>query len=338
MSRLIRRRHSKRFAGVIVAPALTLLASCAGNFGTTPQEVPAAAARPHPAWYRAAPALIKQGSYVAEYFTNAILGYAGNNKSNLPPICSIAATFVVDVATDPFGDLIDPDGGSKTVSVFHGPAMCGAKLGSFSDSAGQPSDAATHNARTGTIYVANIQAAGKPCGNVSVCTLAHGCGRVLSSSAIGGQLFAVAEDSNGNVYASGYPNPSVSGPGSGASLVYWKNGTGKAAVVSAYRNSTPGGLDVDARGNLIAFDTFGRAVWVYTGCPAHCAAHGPFALKGESVFGKVNAKNTMLQVADFEYGQVDVYQYNGTSGVRYLYSYNDGITPSGDVEGIALSP
>ena len=46
----------------------------------------------------------------------------------------------------------------------------------------------------------------------------------------------------------------------------------------------------------------------------------------------------MFEAADFEYGQVDVYRYAGTSGITYLYSFNDGMTPSGDVEGIAIDP
>ena len=267
-----------------------------------------------------------------------MLGYASNAQKNLPPVCSIPGTYVVDVATDPSGNLVDPDGGSRTVNVFRGPAMCGTKLGSFPDRDGQPSDAATLNAVTGTIYVANLQAAGRAYGSVSICTLSAGCSAVLSNAAIGGQLFAVAEDRSGNVYASGYPTPSVSGPGSGAALVLWNGGKGQGASVAAYRNTTPGGLDIDRNGNLLALDTFARSLWVYAGCPAKCVAHGPFALKGESVFGKVNGDGDMFQAADFEYGQVDVYRYSGTHGVRYLYSYNDGMTPSGDVEGVAIDP
>lgn len=324
-------------AGAAIAAAALMLSGCGGSYaGSAP--IPATQAAAHPGWYRAAPAIAKKGVYIAEYYTNAILGYEWATKLNRPPICSITASFAVDVATDATGNLIDPDGGSRTVTVFKGPAMCGTALGSFKDSDGQPSDAATWNAASDAIYVANLQATGKPYGNVSVCTLAQGCNAILSSSAIGGQLFAVAEDRHGNVYASGYPNPSVSGPGSGAALVYWKRGKGNAIVLSAYKNSTPGGLSLDTQGNLVALDTFGHGVYVYTGCPKSCVARGPFQLKGESVYGKVDARGNELQVADAEYGQIDVYRYRGTHGIAYLYSYNDGLSPSGDVEGIALDP
>ena len=291
-----------------------------------------------PPWYRQAPALLKNGVYVAAYFANEILAYDYfTQKDNRPPVCEIPGKYVVNVATDKVGRLIDPDGGSRSVTVFGGPAVCGAQLGKFADSYGQPSDAATHDAASDTIYVANLQATNQQYGNVSVCTLAHGCTRVLGNPAIAGQLFAVAEDRAGNVYASGYAQAS----GSGASLVLWKGGTGKGAVMHAYRNVWPGGLDFDTNGNLLAVDTFANktgALWVYSGCPAACTAHGPFALKGESVYGKVNAAGTIFEAADFEYGQVDVYRYNGTRGITYLYSFNDGLDSGADVEGIAIDP
>ncbi len=323
----------RRFA---LAVAAALLAACSG-----PSEVsltPARGDAARPAWYREAPATVKKGVYVAEYYTNAILGYDWNTRANLPPICSLPATYVVDVATDTTGNLIDPDGGSRTVTVFRGPAMCGGKLGSFADGAGQPADAATRDAATSTIYVANLQATGEPYGNVSVCTLKSGCGAVLASPAIGGQLFAVARDARGNVYASGYANPSDTGYAGGSALVVWKHGTGKPETIAAYRNRTPGGLEFDKHGNLLALDTFARSLWIYTGCPKRCSAHGPFALKGRSVYGKLDAKNNAFEAADFEYGQVDVYSYAGTSGVTYRYSFNNGMSPSGDVEGIAIDP
>ena len=345
--------RTRRFiAHAVTVAVLFAPAACTGSLDRTPLPptgAPLARAatvtpvrppripRARPAWFRAAPDSLRKGVYVAEYFTNDILGYAWATRENRPPICSIPATYVVNVATDPLGNLIDPDGGARTVSVFRGPSMCGPEIGSFADHDGQPSDAATTNAATGTIYVGNLQAAGQPFGNVSVCTLAGGCSRKLGNKAIGGQLFAVAEDQHGNVYASGYANAS----GSGASLVVWKGGQGSGARLKAYRNGSPGGLDVDKQGRLLALDTFAGgngALYVYTGCPSHCTAHGPFALKGESVFGKVNAGGTLFEAADFEYGQIDVYSYAGIKGITYLYSFSDGLTPSGDVEGIALNP
>ncbi len=322
-------------AGCSIAPnvpAATAIAARSPVSSSTPRTAGFA----RPSWYRPAPAAVKKGVYVAEYYTNTVLGYDWQTRRDGPPICSIPAAYVVNVATDPGGDLIDPDGGSRTVTVYKGRGMCGPSLGSFADADGQPSDAVTTNAAHATIFVANLLAAGRNNGNVSVCALATGCTGVLTNAAIGGELFSVAEDANGNVYASGYTRPS-----SGAALVYWKGGAGAGSAIGAYRNTSPGGLEVDRHGNLLALDTFAGgtgALWVYTGCPSGCTGHGPFALRGESVFGKVDAKEDVFEAADFEYGQINVYRYAGTRGITYLYSYGDGLSPSGDVEGIALDP
>lgn len=281
---------------------------------------------------------LRKGAYVAEYYTNSVLGYAWSTlPQDRPPVCALSGTYVVNVATDTGGNVVVPDGGSRTVSVYRGPKLCGPLLGRFADNDGQPSDAATTDAAHARIYVANIQAKNQPYGDVSVCTLAAGCNAVLQNSAIGGQLFAVAEDTAGNVYASGYTQAS----GSGASLVLWKGAAGSGNRLRAYRNGSPGGLTFDTHGRLLALDTFAAgsgALWVYSGCPSHCKAHGPFSLHGESVFGKLDASETYFAAADFEYGQVDVYRYRGTNGIAYLYSFADGLVPSADVEGIALNP
>ncbi len=289
-----------------------------------------------PAWYRAAPFDIKNVVYVAAYYNHTpIEGYDyWKTRQNLPPVCQISGSYVVNVAADASGDLIDPDGGSRTVKVFRGPGACGPKLGAFPDKDGQPSDAASRNAKTGTIYVGNIQATKEHYGTVSICSLASGCTAVLSNPAIGGQLFGVAEDKGGSVYASGRANAS----GTGAALVYWKNGTGPGVRIAAYHNSSPGGLEIDGNGNILAFDTSAGALWIYSGCPSKCSAHGPFALKGQSVYGRVNAPDSTLEVADFEYGQVDVYKYAGLGGITYLYSYSSGLDSGADVEGIAIVP
>ncbi len=41
--------------------------------------------------------------------------------------------------------------------------------------------------------------------------------------------------------------------------------------------------------------------------------------------------------ADFEFGQVDVYKYGPTS-LTYEYSFNNGLSASDDVEGVAVNP
>lgn len=331
---------------------LAAMAACSGGpaaqpigtertVATSPVPPPAfrfgAMLRPRPAWYRQAPAAIRRGVYIAEYYDDIIRGYDWQTRKNLPPICDLPGSYVINVATDSHGNLIDPDGGTRSVIVYKGPQMCGKPIGGFADADGQPSDAATSDAASGTIYVGNILATGQPYGDVSICTLAAGCTGKLADPAIGGPLFAVALDANANVYASGY----ATAPSGGAALVVWKNGKTRGKVIGGYRNAFPGGLDVDKNGNILAVDTFAGgegALWVYSGCPDACVASGPFPLKGESVFGRVDSKGNVYEAADFEYGQVDVYAYHGTSGITYAYSYNDGMIGGDLVEGIALDP
>lgn len=317
--------------------AATVTSGCSTS---TPAALPVSLVQPQtqarrPAWYRPAPFQINNVVYVASYYNQTpVYGYDyWKTHDNLPPVCSVPGDYVVDVATDPGGDLIVPEGGTRTVRVYRGPGACGAKLGAFPDKDGQPSDAASWNAKTGTIYVANILAAGQKYGDVSVCSLESGCTAVLKHGAIGGQLFGVAADKAGNVYATGRATAS----GTGAVFIVWKNGGGKAIRISAYRNTSPGGLEIDPAGNILALDAFAPALWIYTGCPDSCAAHGPFALKGQSVYGRVNASGTAFEVADFEYGQIDVYKYAGTKGITYLYSYGAG-SGGADLEGIAIDP
>ncbi len=185
-----------RFALTALA---ALLASCMRRAASAVSPTPA-----RPAWYRAAPAIVKKGVYIAEYYTNDVLGYDWNTRKNLPPICSLPAAYVVDVATDSAGNLIDPDGGSRTVTVFRGPAMCGTNLEVLRIATVSRRTRLPTMPRRARSTSRTFRRRVEPYGNVSACTLANGCSAVLSNPAIGGQLFSVAEDDDGNVYASGY--------------------------------------------------------------------------------------------------------------------------------------
>src|ERR1700722_9352176 len=118
---------------------------------------------------RPVPQVFTRGVYVSEFSGSKILGYAMPNTGNNLPTCQLPASDVNDVNVDPVGDLIDPDGGSGSVIVYKGPAGCGGELGSFVDPFGQPSDAASINAATDTIAVANIFDSGEAPGGISVC-------------------------------------------------------------------------------------------------------------------------------------------------------------------------
>ncbi|MBV9719360.1 MAG: hypothetical protein JOZ77_08570 [Candidatus Eremiobacteraeota bacterium] len=275
-----------------------------------------------------------RGVYVA--VNDTVLGYGPSNARNRPARCSLSGDGIAGIASDPQGDLLVPESAHNTVVVYAGPHMCGPVLGRFHDPYGSPANAATLNAKSGTIYVATNTEGSSPRGKIAICTMAGGCSSKLANPEISGFIFGVAVDQNGGVYATGEESSSF-----GSSMVYWARGRGHGIRITAYQNFEPGGLDIDHSGNIVTLDTGGPpAVWVYSGCPSACVAHGPFPLKSAAfgTYARVNRADSTLQVADIPYSQVDVYAYAGTSGITYEYSYNNGIQPSTDVEGIARNP
>jgi len=288
---------------------------------------------------RGGPQIVKnKGTYVGEFFGSSILGYAPTpaNRANQPPVCTDGgASSVNGMTTDTAGNLIVPNGGTHSVFVNEisnfNQATCSETVASFADPYGQPSDAAVNGgALFHTIYVGNIfDNSGNP-GSVSVCTIG-GCTANLTNANIL-ELAGVAEDASGNVYASAFDGSSH------ARLVEFAHGAGGGTLLGGYVNSSYGGLFFDGAGNLGAIDAFKPALYVYSGCPSACHAHGPFPLFGGAIFGHLDATGKYFLAADYPNGQIDVYLYRGTQGIAYVYSFNNGLTVSDDVEAVANDP
>jgi hypothetical protein len=270
------------------------------------------------------------GIYGSQFFASIINGYPHKNTSNGPPTCSVGASYVNGMAVDGKGALIDPDGGTRSVIVYAGPGMCGSMLGTISDPYGQPSDASSMNAATGQIVVGNIfDTSGA--GSISICSLSAGCTANLTNSNMY-EVAGVAQANNGDCWAS-----STNSLGT-ATLTYFAGCTGSGQAATGWQNTYYGGLDIDANGNLVAIDAFTPAVRVYSGCnPACTLVGGPFTLVGDAVFGHLNHQSMTLAVGDYASGNIDVYYYSPTS-LTYWYSFNNGLSPSDDVEGAAYNP
>lgn len=271
------------------------------------------------------------GIYASTFFASVINGYPHKNTSNGPPTCSLTGDYVNNVAVDGKGNLIDPDGGTRTVIVYQGPGMCGSEVGSVSDPYGQPSDAASSNAASGEIAVGNIfDNSGLP-GSVSICSMSAGCTSNLTNSNMY-EVAGVAMDNSGNCYASATNSFGT------ATLTYFAGCSGGGTAATGYSNSYYGGLDIDANGNLVSVDAFTPAVRVYSGCnPACTAVGGPFSLIGDAVFCHLNKQSMTLACGDFSLGQIDVYYYSPTS-LTYWYSFNNGLPFSDEPEGVAYNP
>jgi hypothetical protein len=338
--------------------AVGLLAGCAGNMGsnsTSPLGLsPQARIAPISVFDDAAPPrpvsvihslmlpdkrikLPKKGTYVSEFDTSSILGYAANNKKNDGPICTISGVaFVNDVGVDGTGNLMVPNPGDVTggeaLDIHQGPTMCGKVIGSIGDPYGQPSDATSPNAVTGQIALGNLVGNGSTAGSLSICTFKGGCTVNLTASDyfhVGG----VGMSNGGDCWID--VKTSASG---GVELVYYKGCAGSGAVASGFKQTYYGGIDIDNKGNLVIIDDMAEDVYIYSGCNPTCTVvGGPFALKGESFWGKLNKANNQFTAVDRTDGLVDVYSYS-TKKIKLLYSYNSGLSASLIPNGVAVNP
>jgi hypothetical protein len=276
------------------------------------------------------PHRFRRGIYVSTFFGNGIYGYPIDNRRDRPPKCVLSGvSYPVDIAVDGNGNLVVPDGGNGTVSVFKGPKMCGPKLGSFSDPYGTPGDAASNDAKIGWIAVATGDTSGR--GSIAVCTLSAGCKSNLTNPNMG-EVAGVAMATNGDCWGSATTSTGT------ATLTYFKRCIGAGEAATGFKNAYYGGLVIDIHGNLVSIDSFASALWIYRGCKPACkVVGGPFPLHGASVFARLNENSTELAAADYACGCVDIYGYS-KSGVVYKYSFNNGLDASDDVEGVAFNP
>ncbi len=263
--------------------------------------------------------------------SSEILGY--RSKNGRPrPYCRVSGVGYADrIGVDAAGDLMVPDSFTSSVTVFRGPRMCGRKLGSVKDRYGQALDAASNDAVTGRIAVANIfDNSGN--GSISVCTIAHGCTRNLTSTNMV-QVAGVAMANNGDCWASAVNSQFVS------TLTFFKHCGGAGRLSSGYKNKAYGGLEIDAQGNIlsISWSGYGSDLYVYQGCNPHCKLiGGPFKLKLQTMTGHLNEEGTTFATAVYQRGRIDVYKYTPTN-VTYQYSLTDGLS-GGTTAGVAFTP
>ncbi len=260
-----------------------------------------------------------------------ILGYRSKN-GHPRPYCKVnGVSFADRVAVDARGDLMVPDSFTSSVTVFRGPRMCGRKLGSVKDRFGQPVDAASNDAATGRIVIANIfDNSGN--GSISVCTIAHGCTRNLTSNNMV-EVAGVAMANNGDCWASAVNSQFVS------TLTFFKHCGGTGVLTGGYKNKAYGGLDIDTQGNIlsISWSGYGSDLYVYSGCNPQCKLiGGPFKLKLQTMTGHLNRDGTTFATAVYQRGRVDIYKYTPTS-VTYQYSFTDGLS-GGTAGGVAFTP
>lgn len=277
--------------------------------------------------------LPKAGTYVSEFYNDEVFAYHADNSKDKKPICTIQGVLDVNgLAVDGKGNLVEPDGGTAVVNVYQGPTMCGKLVDSISDPYGQAADASSPDALNGKIVVSNLQTTTGGDGDLTVCTVSAGCSVELTNSNIyhaGG----VAMSNSGDCWTDA--KTSVSG---GAALIYFKGCAGGGKVASGFKSTYYGGIDIDNSGNLVVIDDMAENIYIYKGCNPKCkVVGGPFALKGETFFGKLNAKNTEYIAVDRTDALVDVYSYS-TKGLKFEYDYDNSLAASETPDGVAENP
>lgn len=277
-----------------------------------------------------------RGIYVSAFYLYTIMGYPPKNRNNGTPTCYVPGEeYVQGIAADDVGDLVVPEGGSRRIDFFS-KNMCGFKIGSVFDAFGQPSDVAIDrgSALTQYVVIGHIIDNSVPGGSISKCSLAkNSCKLDLFNDQLG-DLAGVATR-NGDCWGSGRKPGGTKTP---AVLIYFAHCRGHGRLAQGFKNAYLGGLAFDGDGNLLSISAFDAKLYVYKGCDPKCSlVGGPFALNGNTVFGRLNAKSTEFVAADFQYGQIDVYKYSPTK-LSYEYSFDNGLSPSNDVEGTAVNP
>lgn len=272
-----------------------------------------------------------RGIYVSSFSGSAVIdGYRENPRRHPQPFCTVqGANDSNGIAVDGKGDLLVPAGGSQQLLLFKGPKMCGLLDGSIADPYGQPSDAASSDARDGPIAIANVFDT-DAAGSIAVCTRKGGCTANLTNAGMY-EVGGIAMAADGDCWAS------ATNSGGTATLTYFKGCSGAGEATTGFLNAYYGGLDIDSHGNLVSVSAFDASIYVYKGCNPVCTlVGGPYAMRGGSFFARLNRAGTKLVAGDFENDVVDMYAY-APSGLRYLYSFgsNGG---SNVLEGVAYNP
>jgi hypothetical protein len=288
----------------------------------------------------AAPDPAKRGIYVSSFDGTSIYGFKNSYVQGSGPICTLytGQVYVNGIAADSLGNLIVPQNNGNLVKIYRGPDMCGPLLGSLKDPYGQPANAASFNAATGTIVVADIEGKRGTLGSLAVCSLGSGCTRRLEPK-FTGYATGVALAKNGDCWLT-TENRTFTAAG----MTYWPNCSGSGELVTGFKNTSYGSLSIDRQGDLASVDFRGGTtgqLWVYSGCnPACRLVGGPFPLEGQPVFGAINARGDTFGTMESEFpygGTVDIYKYAPTK-LAYEYSFDSGFAPASSPEGFAYSP
>lgn len=278
--------------------------------------------------------------YASEFSGDQVFGFANPNTVNEPPACSLGTPSnyldsVNGFGVDTKGDVMIPastpnDNGNFSINVFR--PKCGALAWQAAIEGSQPEDAYSADALRGTVLVGELQSGTEGTGAVVLCSKAGGCGAPMTNSAVTGFGGGVVMAKNGDCWLAAEQQAFE-----GFVLVYFKGCTGSGEVATGTSNSYYGGLFIDTKGNLGSIDLTGT-LYVYRGCNPACTLVSSSPLRGESLFGGLDARGKHFVVGDDSNTEVDVYSYSPSGGAKYQYSFNNGLYLSNSLEAAHFDP
>ncbi len=281
----------------------------------------------HPERLRMSPAkMARRGfTYVSQFTGTPVQEYHLQNKANGAAICALPGESVNGIAVDPHGNVWVPSGtggGQGYTDVYS--RVCGHLEKHIVSPNGQPADAGFDS--KGNAYILNIfDANGEP-GSVNVYNKRGTVTGSLTDPTFS-ELIGIGTDSHDDIFVS---NRNASGV---AGVVEFAGGKMPGTVLNAITLGLPGAPELDASDNLIITDWNALTLNVYA--PPYTGAPAVTPMQGLSLWCALSHNEKLLSCADLGNGSVDVYAYPGAA---YLYSYTNGLSPSGFASGSADRP
>ncbi len=262
--------------------------------------------------------------FVSQFSGPPVQEYHLVNKKNGPPVCSLPGESVNGIASDRAGNLWVPSGtgGGQGYTQEYAP-NCGAAMLKITDPNGQPADVGFDSKHD--VYILSIFGASGQPGSVNVYDSHATLLRSLTDPSFS-ELIGIATDSHDNVFVS---NRDSQGQ---ATVVEFPHGKMPGTTLSAISLGLPGAPQLDRANNLIITDWQAYTLNVYA--PPYTQAPAVTPMHGLSLWCPLDRKEDRLYCADLG-GSVDVYKYPGGT---YLYSFSNGLSPSGFATGSAINP
>ncbi|MGA8534635.1 MAG: hypothetical protein WB615_11045 [Candidatus Tumulicola sp.] len=314
------------FLGSLVA--LLSLASFAGcSRSASPSYVPAAGSSESFA-IRTAAQKAAGLIYSSAFGGNTVSYYLKGTGPNNPLAGTLSGPFAQPqgMGVDQNGDLYVSNGNDEDILVFA--AGSTSPTGTLDDLNKFPDDVAI--ARDGTVYVANGSGPIGASGNVVV----YAPGATSPTSTLNDKNFlhvvGVALDKNGNLFVSCNAQQAI---GTGT-VVEFKVGS-STPIDTHIKLGYAGGIAIDGSGHIAVVDQEVPSLNIYD-----VGNQKPIAtpnLPSASAYIAFNRTSKVLFVADYSKGEIDVFDYS-PSALKRINRITNGITPSNDNMGIAVTP